>query len=66
MIAVGVPVTVVIPSYNEGARLAATVQSLLATLPANAEVIVVDDCSNRRQRRPVELDRLPGAGPSPS
>jgi GT2 family glycosyltransferase len=45
MTALGVPVTVVIPSYDEGHRLAATVESLLATLPAGAEVIVVDDCS---------------------
>jgi GT2 family glycosyltransferase len=45
MEASGVPVSVVIPSHDEGDRLTATVQSLLDTLPATAELIVVDDCS---------------------
>jgi len=45
MEAPGVPVSVVIPSHDEGHRLASTVDSLLAALPLTAEVIVVDDCS---------------------
>jgi GT2 family glycosyltransferase len=38
-------VSVVIPSHNEGTQLLATVESVLANLPAGGEVIVVDDGS---------------------
>lgn len=40
-----VSVSVVVISHNEGAHLRRTVHSLLATLPADGEVIVVDDGS---------------------
>jgi GT2 family glycosyltransferase len=38
-------VSVVVVSHNEGVYLRRTVNNLLATLPANGEVIVVDDSS---------------------
>ena len=38
-------VSAVVVSHNEGADLRLTVQNLLATLPADAELIVVDDAS---------------------
>jgi len=41
----GPTVSVVVPAYNEGASLAPTIGSLLGCLPADAEVIVVDDRS---------------------
>jgi glycosyltransferase involved in cell wall biosynthesis len=41
----GLNVSVVVPSYNEGSYLAKTVHSLLTSLPADGEIIVVDDCS---------------------
>ena len=40
-----VPVTVIIPAYNEGATLGDTLISLLTQTVAPAEIIVVDDCS---------------------
>lgn len=41
-----VPVTVIVPAYNEAASIADTVQSLLAQSTVPAEIIVVDDCSS--------------------
>lgn len=41
----GTSVSVVVPSYNEGPYLLQTVDSLLAGLPADGELIVVDDRS---------------------
>jgi GT2 family glycosyltransferase len=38
-------VSVIIPAHNEGANLRPTVESLLAGLPADGEIIVVDDVS---------------------
>ena len=38
-------VSVVVASHNEGARLRETVHSLLAGLPADGEIVVVDDVS---------------------
>lgn len=38
-------VSVVVPSYNEGPYLAQTVHSLVTSLPADGEIIVVDDRS---------------------
>jgi glycosyltransferase involved in cell wall biosynthesis len=38
-------VSIVVISHNEGVYLGRTVDSLLAALPSNAEIIVVDDCS---------------------
>lgn len=40
-----VPVTVIVPAYNEGASLADTLISLLTQTVAPAEILVVDDCS---------------------
>src|SRR6186997_80292 len=40
-----VPVTVIVPAYNEGATLGDTLISLLTQTVAPAEIIVVDDCS---------------------
>src|ERR1043165_4311239 len=40
-----VNVSVVVVSHNEGDNLRKTVHSLLATLPSDGEIIVVDDCS---------------------
>lgn len=39
------PVSVVIATHNEGEHLRRTVDNLLATLPASAEIVVVDDAS---------------------
>ena len=39
-------ISVVVPSHNEGAMLRRTVTALLASLPADAEVVVVDDQSS--------------------
>ena len=41
----GLSVSVVVPSYNEGPYLLQTVDSLLQSLPADGELIVVDDRS---------------------
>jgi len=41
-----VPVTVIVPAYNEAATLADTLRSLAAQTARPAEVIVVDDCSS--------------------
>ena len=40
-----VPVTVIVPAFNEGASLADTLISLLTQTVAPAEILVVDDCS---------------------
>lgn len=40
-----VPVTVIVPAYNEGATIADTLISLLTQSVAPEEIIVVDDCS---------------------
>lgn len=42
------PVTVLVPAYNEEASLADTLISLREQVPAPAEIIVVDDCSTDR------------------
>jgi GT2 family glycosyltransferase len=39
-------ISVVVPTHNEGAMLGRTVTALLASLPADAEVVVVDDQSS--------------------
>ncbi len=39
-------ISVVVPTHNEGAMLRTTVAALLASLPADAEVVVVDDQSS--------------------
>jgi GT2 family glycosyltransferase len=39
------PLSVVIASHNEGNHLRQTVDSILASLPSNGEIIVVDDAS---------------------
>jgi GT2 family glycosyltransferase len=49
-----VPVSVVVPSHDEGERLRATVSGLLATLPWASEVIVVDDASSDDSARELE------------
>ena len=38
-------ISVIVPSHNEGQNLRRTVHSLLATLPPNGEIVVVDDSS---------------------
>ena len=40
-----VPVTVLVPAYNEGATLGDTLISLLTQSVAAAEILVIDDCS---------------------
>jgi GT2 family glycosyltransferase len=50
-------VSVVIPSHNEGQQLRATVDSLLAGLPADGEIVVVDDGSTD-----ASADRLARTG----
>ena len=40
-----VPVTVVVPAYNEAATIADTLISLLTQSVAPEEIIVIDDCS---------------------
>lgn len=42
----GPSVSAVVPAHNEGESLRSTVHALLATLPADGEVVVVDDCSS--------------------
>lgn len=39
-------VTAVVATHNEGASLRRTVHALLATLPRDGELVVVDDCSS--------------------
>src|SRR5512134_3742009 len=45
------PVTVIVPAYNEAESLADTVRSLKAQTMPPAEIIVVDDCSTDETRR---------------
>ncbi|MBI2616029.1 MAG: glycosyltransferase [Gemmatimonadetes bacterium] len=40
-----VPVTVIVPAYNEGGTVADTIESLRAQTRPPAEIVVVDDCS---------------------
>jgi cellulose synthase/poly-beta-1,6-N-acetylglucosamine synthase-like glycosyltransferase len=40
-----VPVTVVVPAYNEGSTISDTLISLLTQTVAPAEILVIDDCS---------------------
>jgi biofilm PGA synthesis N-glycosyltransferase PgaC len=49
-----VPVTVIIPAYNEEGSLADTVRSVREQVPAPAEIIVVDDCSTDRTAEVAE------------
>ena len=49
-----VPVTVIVPAYNEEASLGDTVRSLRAQVPGPAEIIVVDDCSTDGTARVAE------------
>jgi GT2 family glycosyltransferase len=42
---VSVPVSVVIPSHNEGTQLLETVDCVLENLPVGGEIVVVDDAS---------------------
>lgn len=62
-----ISISVVIPSRNEGAFVAATVENLLAGLPADSEVIVVDDATTDgsieaiRPDPRVQIMRLPGS-----
>lgn len=49
-----VPVSVVIPSHNEGTQLLSTVDSILAGLPVGGEIVVVDD--NSTDGSPERLD----------
>jgi biofilm PGA synthesis N-glycosyltransferase PgaC len=48
------PVTVLVPAYNEEASLADTLISLREQVPAAAEIIVVDDCSTDRTSEVAE------------
>lgn len=43
-----VPVTVIVPAYNEAASIADTIRSLQSQSAAPVEIIVVDDCSTDR------------------
>ena len=58
-------ISVVIVSRNEGIHLRDTVSSFLASVPDDAEIIVVDDCSTDRSVRRIEaetrvrIDRTP-------
>jgi cellulose synthase/poly-beta-1,6-N-acetylglucosamine synthase-like glycosyltransferase/peptidoglycan/xylan/chitin deacetylase (PgdA/CDA1 family) len=54
------PVTVVVPAYNEAANIAATVQSLADSDYPYVEIIVVDDGSTDRTFDIVQRMRLPG------
>lgn len=54
----GTSVSVIVPSYNEGPYLLQTVDSLLAGLPADGELIVVDDHSTDGS-----AESLPGRDP---
>ncbi|NGN63782.1 glycosyltransferase [Streptomyces sp. A7024] len=65
-----VPVTVIVPAYNEEAGIAATLRSLLASTHAYTQIIVVDDGSTDRTYpiarscpdRRVTVIRQPNAG----
>ncbi|MEV0152873.1 bifunctional polysaccharide deacetylase/glycosyltransferase family 2 protein [Micromonospora sp. NPDC050686] len=58
--AVGAPVSVIVPAYNEAANIAATVRSLVASAYPALEVIVVDDGSSDGTADIVARLRLPG------
>ncbi|MFI7577319.1 bifunctional polysaccharide deacetylase/glycosyltransferase family 2 protein [Micromonospora sp. NPDC049497] len=58
--AVGEPVSVIVPAYNEAANIAATVRSLVASAYPALEVIVVDDGSSDGTADIVERMRLRG------
>ena len=52
--------SIVIPAYNESARIPATLESVIAAVRANkwpAEVVVVNDGSSRADGRPAQLGR---------
>jgi GT2 family glycosyltransferase len=51
-----VSISVVVPSRNEGPYLAATVDNLLAGLPSDAELIVVDDDSTDGSTKALGTD----------
>ncbi|MFB9238041.1 bifunctional polysaccharide deacetylase/glycosyltransferase family 2 protein [Plantactinospora siamensis] len=57
---VGLPVSVIVPAYNEAANIAATVRSLVTSAYPRLEVIVVDDGSTDGTADLVERLRLPG------
>ncbi|MET7669994.1 bifunctional polysaccharide deacetylase/glycosyltransferase family 2 protein [Micromonospora luteifusca] len=57
---VRVPVSVIVPAYNEAANIAATVRSLVASAYPALEVIVVDDGSDDGTADIVERMRLRG------
>ncbi|MBG6101715.1 cellulose synthase/poly-beta-1,6-N-acetylglucosamine synthase-like glycosyltransferase/peptidoglycan/xylan/chitin deacetylase (PgdA/CDA1 family) [Micromonospora vinacea] len=57
---VRVPVSVIVPAYNEAANIAATVRSLMASAYPALEVIVVDDGSDDGTADIVERMRLRG------
>lgn len=57
---VTVPVSVIVPAYNEAANIAATVRSLVASAYPALEVIVVDDGSTDGTADIVERMRLRG------
>ncbi|MEV6366392.1 bifunctional polysaccharide deacetylase/glycosyltransferase family 2 protein [Micromonospora musae] len=57
---VRVPVSVIVPAYNEAANIAATVRSLMASDYPALEVIVVDDGSTDGTADIVERMRLRG------
>ncbi|MGW3784788.1 bifunctional polysaccharide deacetylase/glycosyltransferase family 2 protein [Micromonospora chokoriensis] len=67
---VRVPVSVIVPAYNEAANIASTVRSLMASAYPALEVIVVDDGSDdgtadiveRMRLRGVRVIRQPNAG----
>jgi biofilm PGA synthesis N-glycosyltransferase PgaC len=48
------PVTVLVPAYNEESSLSDTLISLREQVPAPAEIIVVDDCSTDRTSEVAE------------
>jgi glycosyltransferase involved in cell wall biosynthesis len=52
-------VSIVVITHNEGERLAHTVHCLLATMPRDGELVVVDDCSTDASCD-VLRDRFPG------
>ena len=57
---VAVPVSVIVPAFNEAANIAATVRSLINSQYPRLEVIVVDDGSGDGTSDIVERMRLPG------